>query len=214
MIDLKNKTISLDLFFRFLKQIKNTDLSRDIIDSLSSEQFSSKTVLLNLLDQYNIINENSVVTVFGCWYGSILVPVLAPRVKHMVLIDINSEVIRFGKNRFFYDFENLTWVDRDAFGKLKKEVRRTTLFVNTSCEHMPPMKEWPHWVEITHDFYFAFQSNNMHAITGHVNTVNSIEEFKNQLPKNFQIIAENVYEEYRGKRYTLIGKKTEKNNDA
>jgi hypothetical protein len=208
MIDLKNRTMNLDLFFRFLKQIKNTEMAKDIMDSLSVNQFASKSRLLSLLDQHNIINEDSVVTVFGCWYGSILVPVLAPKVKHMILMDVDHTPVRFGKHRFFYDVENLSWIYGDVFGDFREEMADTTVFVNTSCEHMRPMNEWPHWEKIPTEFYFAFQSNNMSHIAGHINSVQSLQEFQDQIPPNFHILQEDIHEDERGKRFTLVGKKT------
>ncbi|BCU99045.1 MAG: hypothetical protein CM15mV25_0400 [uncultured marine virus] len=57
------------------------------------------------------------------------------------------------------------------------------LFINTSCEHMKPMKEWGHTimknpVGRTSPTHFAFTSNNMYDIE-HINCVDTIEDFKN-----------------------------------
>jgi len=77
------------------------------------------------------------------------------------------------------------------------------LFINPSCEHMPPMKEFPYWPKSTH---FAFTSNNMYDIEGHVNCVSSIQEFKNQLPDNATVTVEHEIKDSRGIRYLIVGK--------
>jgi len=205
-MDLEKNTVSLSLFRRVLKEIKNTDQASRIMDSFSSDQFASKERLLSLLDKFQIINEKSVVTVFGCWYGSILVPVLSPRVKQMILIDVDEVAVRFGKHRFFEDLPNLTWIYGDVFECFRDEYLTSNVFVNTSCEHMKPMNQWPYWHRVQKHSHFAFQSNNMFQIKDHVNCVKSLEDFKTQLPDNFQVMCEDELEDQRGIRFTLIGK--------
>jgi hypothetical protein len=77
---------------------------------------------------------------------------------------------------------------------------------------MRPMNEWgpapkykiPWWKRVT-PTYFVFQSNNMFDIEGHINCVNSMDEFKSQLPINSNIIYEEEINDTRGVRYMLIG---------
>jgi hypothetical protein len=68
------------------------------------------------------------------------------------------------------------------------------------------MKEWPYWKNIKKDCYFAVTSNNMDTIEGHMNCVYSIDEFKEQLPKNSIFLAEDEIIDERGTRYLLIGR--------
>lgn len=88
---------------------------------------------------------------------------------------------------------------------------------------MPPMKEWP-WFQkgalstdsqykhkfgspkLSDNCYFAFQSNNMFDIEGHINCVNSLEEFKDQLPERAKVLHEEKIVDTRGTRYMLVGK--------
>ena len=51
--------------------------------------------------------------------------------------------------------------------------------------------------------YFAFTSNNMHDIEGHTNTVNSIDEFIQQMPTNAKILHQDEIKDSRGTRYLL-----------
>lgn len=74
MIDFKNNIIDLDLFKRVLTVIKNEPiLYLDIIDSFSNNQFKSKAHLLEKIDQLDILDSESEVVIFGCWYGSIII---------------------------------------------------------------------------------------------------------------------------------------------
>lgn len=207
MLNLENNSLDLDLFKRVLKEIKNEPARYlDIVDSFGDKQFQSKGKLLELIDKSNALVANSSVTIFGCWYGSILIPALAPKVKKIIAIDLDDEVVRIGKNRFFKNFENVSWSTGDVFVKYRQDYSETTLFINTSCEHMPPMKEWPWWKELKDDAYFAFQSNNMDQIEGHINCVYSLDEFKSQLPDGVEVLFEDELDDGRGIRYTLIGK--------
>ena len=72
---------------------------------------------------------------------------------------------------------------------------------------MPSMKK----LKLDTNAYFAFTSNNMYDIEGHINCVSSIEEFKWQLPDNAKILKEDRIVDDRGTRFILIGK-YEKNN--
>lgn len=211
MIDLKNNTIDLDLFKRVLKEIKNgnelgPNVAADIIDSFSNNQFKSKVHLLDKIEQLDILDRDSEVVIFGCWFGSIIVPALSNKVKKVTGIDLDPTAIRVAQNRFFSDYKNVVFKKGDVFASDQEIQHNATLFINTSCEHMLPMKEWPHWSELKSDAYFAFQSNNMFQIEGHVNCVNSLEEFKSQLPENSKVLIEEEIDDSRGTRYMLIGK--------
>lgn len=210
MIDFENNTISLDLFKNVLKELKNTDSASDIIDSFSNNQFESKGKLLELIDNLNILDDQSEIIIFGCWYGSVLIPGLASKVKRITGIDLDDKAIKIAKNSFFKNYSNIDYITDDVFSKFRGRYSEAKLFINTSCEHMPPMKAWSWWPELKNDAYFAFQSNNMFGIQGHTNCVISIEEFKSQLPENFDTIFENELQDPRGTRYTLVGKITKR----
>ena len=211
MIDFKNNTMDLDLFKRVLKEIKNgnelgPNVGADIIDSFSNNQFKSKLHLLEKIDQLDILDINSEVVIFGCWFGSIIVPALSSKVKKITGIDLDPTAIRVAQNRFFSDYKNVFFRKGDVFSKDQERHHDAKLFINTSCEHMLPMKEWPFWAELNSNAYFAFQSNNMDWIEGHVNCIHSLEEFKKQLPENSEVLIEEEIDDSRGTRYMLIGK--------
>jgi hypothetical protein len=185
----------------------------DLLDSFSPNQFKSKISLIDDIKKLNIINKDSQITIFGCWYGSILIPALIDDVKKITAIDIDPKVISIAKHKLFKDFNNVDFTTGDVFENFRDSYKDCDLFINTSCEHMKPMKEWgpaptyktPWWNRVAPS-YFAFQSNNMFDIPGHINCVNNIDEFKKQLPFNAKIMIENETPDDRGTRFTLIGK--------
>ena len=68
---------------------------------------------------------------------------------------------------------------------------------------MSPMKEWKYWWP---GMIFALQSNNMFGIEGHINCVNSIDEFEDQLPEGVKVVFREEIKDTRGTRYMLVGK--------
>ena len=207
ILGLHNSDVNLNFLENVLTAIKNNkEFEDDIIDSFSKNQFVEKIKLIEHIENLNILNEDSEVVIFGSWYGSIFIPVLAPKVKRVTCIDLNDQVLKIAKNRLFQDYKNIDYIAADIFDKDRERYRSSTLFINTSCEHMPPMKEWPFWSSTSKDAHFAFMSNNMDYIEGHVNCINSIEEFKNQLPDNFKVLFEDEVVEERGIKYLVVGK--------
>lgn len=201
------KNIGIDLFKSIINESKENP---DLLDSYSLNQFKSKENLLQHISKLELINPN--ITIFGSWYGSILIPALVDSAGFITCIDIDERVISVAKNRLFAKYKNIDFIVGDVF-EFREQYRTTDLFINTSCEHMKPMKEWgpapeyknPWWDRVA-PAYFAFQSNNMYDIPTHTNCVSNIDEFALQLPDNATVIAEDEVEDDRGTRYTLIGK--------
>ena len=194
--------IDLDLFKNIMNEARNNP---DLLDSFSPNQFKSKENLINHIKKLNILNSESEIVIFGCWYGSILIPAFYNKVKRITAIDIDDNVIGIAKNRIFKNYDKIDFIVNDAFVWANKSsrIKSTNLIINTSCEHMQPMKNLP--ILNTINSYFAFQSNNMFDIETHINCVNSIEQFKKQLPSKAKILIEDQIEEDRGIRFTLIG---------
>ena len=202
--------IDLQLFKNIMNEARHNS---DLLDSYSPNQFKSKEVLINHIKDLNILNSNSEITIFGSWYGSILIPAFK-YVKKITAIDVDEKVINIAKNRLFSHYINLEFIVDDVFNTYRNQYYNTDLFINTSCEHMKPMKEWgpspkfktPWWTRVKSNSYFAFQSNNMFDIPTHINCVNNIKEFKEQIPSNAKIMIEDYIKDDRGTRFLLIGK--------
>ena len=189
--------INLQLFKNIMAEARH---NKDLLDSFSPNQFKSKELLVKHIK--NMMTPKEIV-ILGGWYGSILIPAFK-EVKKITLIDLDDNVIRIAKNRLFNHYKNVDFITADVFnlGKHFQRVEKSDLIINTSCEHMRPMKE----LELDTEAYFAYQSNNMTNIEGHINCVNNIEEFKNQLPSNAKVLIEDEIKDDRGTRFLLVGK--------
>ena len=185
---------------------------KDLLDSFSPNQFLSKMNLINHIKSLNFLNKDSEIVIFGSWYGSILIPAFYDEVKKITCIDQDPKVISRAKYNLFKDL-NVDFICDDIFGEFRNQYKNTDLFINTSCEHMKPMKEWgpapqyknPWWTRVKEGSHFAFQSNAMFDIPTHTNCVNNIEEFKKQLSILHKVIIEDEIPDERGTRFTLIG---------
>ncbi len=184
---------------------------KDLLDSYSPNQFLSKLNLINHIRSLNILNKDSEIVIFGSWYGSILIPAFYDEVKKITCIDQDPKVISRAKHNLFKDLD-IDFITGDVF-EFRDQYKTTDLFINTSCEHMKPMREWgpaptyknPWWDRVS-PAYFAFQSNAMFDIPTHINCVNNIEEFIKQLPDRAEVLIEDKIPDERGTRFTLIGK--------
>ncbi|MAW01946.1 MAG: hypothetical protein CMI81_03570 [Candidatus Pelagibacter sp.] len=192
--------IDLQLFKNIMAESRHNS---DLLDSFSPNQFKSKERLIKHIRDQLILKTSSEIVILGGWYGSILIPAFK-EVKKITLIDLDDNVIRIAKNRLFNHYKNVDFITADVFdlGKHFQRVEKSDLIINTSCEHMRPMKE----LNLNTKAYFAYQSNNMLSIEGHINCVYDLNDFKKQLPDNAKILIEDEIKDDRGIRFLLIGK--------
>ena len=197
--------IDLQLFKNIMAESRHNS---DLLDSFSPNQFKSKERLISLIKEEMKSTICSEVVILGGWYGSILIPSFKNS-KRITLIDKDEKVISIAKNRLFNHYKNVDFICDDVFNWApnSSRIKNTDLLINTSCEHMPSMKK----LNLNTYAHFAFTSNNMYDIEGHINCVSSIEEFKWQLPDNAKVIKDDRIVDDRGTRFILIGK-YEKNN--
>ena len=191
--------VDLQLFKNIMAESRH---NADLVDSYSPNQFKSKERLIDLIKNLNM--EFQDIVILGCWYGSILIPSLKQS-KRITAIVIDPTTISIAKNRLFSHYKNVDWITSDVFDNNRYgRIKNTNLIINTACEHMKPMKELKPLRESKS--YFAFQSNDMVDIEGHINCVKTIEDFKKQLPDNAKVLIEDEIKDDRGIRFTLIGK--------
>ena len=192
--------IDLPLFKNIMAEARN---NTDLLDSFSPNQFKSKQMLIKMVRDELILRTDSEIVIFGGWYGSILIPAFR-EVKRITLIDKDKDVISIAKNRLFNHYHNVDFICDDVFkwAPDSSRIKKTNLIINTSCEHMRPMKE----LNLETKAHFAYQSNNMRSIEGHTNCVSSLDEFEKQLPDNAKVLDKGILEDSRGLRFTIIGK--------
>ena len=192
--------MDLTLFKKIVAEARH---NKDLLDSVSPNQYRSKEVLIKHVENLQLVDQNSEIVIFGGWYGSILIPAFK-YVDKITLIDKDPKVISIAKHRIFDHYKNVDFISKDVFDWApdSKRIKTCNLIINTSCEHMPSMKK----LELDTKAYFAYQSNNMYDIEGHINCVSSIEEFKYQLPDNAKVMIEDKITDDRGTRFLLVGK--------
>lgn len=196
--------IDLQLFKNIIAEARHNS---DLLDSYSPNQFKSKERLIEHIKSIFKVNNNSEIVILGGWYGSILIPAFK-NAKRITLIDLDKQVISIAKNRLFNHYNNVDFITSNVFDINRKgRIQNANLIINTSCEHMKPIKQ----LNLNTKAYFAYTSNNMYDIEGHTNCVNNVEEFKLQLPDNAKVMIEDKIEDDRGTRFILVGK-YEKNN--
>jgi hypothetical protein len=221
ILNLSNKDLDVKLLYNvFTAMQHNPNLEDDILDSFSDNQVKAKSRIVDNLDKLNLLNEDTEVVIWGCWYGSVLIPLLHDKVKKITAFDLDSDSITVGHNQILKDYNKVTWITADVFDDYRNQYYdNCDLVINTSCEHMPPMKEWgvmnpsrgekyknPWWTRVNPNAHFAFTSNDMFDIEGHTNCVNNIEDFKLQLPDGSTVLIEDELVDERGTRFMLIGK--------
>ena len=195
--------IDLKLFKNIIAEGRHNS---DLLDSYSPNQFKTKERLIGHVRDLNVVNEQSEITILGSWYGSILIPAFYKEVKEITAIDIDDNVIRIAKNRLFNHYNNIDYITADVFnlGKHFNKVKNANLIINTSCEHMRPMRESKAIQDSKS--YFAFTSNNMLNIEGHINCVYDLDNFQRQLPDSAKVLVRDSITDERGTRFILVGK--------
>jgi 2-polyprenyl-3-methyl-5-hydroxy-6-metoxy-1,4-benzoquinol methylase len=202
-----NASVDLTLLKHILSTMRDMpELAHDIKDSFGRNQFAAKSQLIDLIDRMGCLDSESEVVIFGCWYGSVIIPKLSKRVKSIYGVDLDKQVIHIAKNKFWKDDPKVKLIEGDIFSSFRKKYSTARLFINTSCEHMPAMNSWAGWSKVSDDAYFAFQSNNMFGIQGHINCVDTIVDFKKQLPEHAIVLHQEELNDDRGTRFTLVGK--------
>ena len=175
----------------------------DFAKSFSENQVHAKSWLVERLILHPIADvKNKEVWILGSWYGTILIPLLyrkIPNIKTIHLVDYDAETLDLAK-RIFRDY-NIKTHQYDInfdYPKIKGD-----LIINTSCEHMWPMKDY------NFNGLCVFQSNNFREDTAHINCVDSLDEFIGQSGlSQIDYKGETQFHKYDDihKRFMVIGK--------
>ena len=88
--------IDLQLFKNIIKEGRH---NTDLLDSYSPNQFKTKQKLEDMIHNHVDINSKSDIVIFGCWYGSILIPMFK-EARRITLIDTDVVVMRISKRSF------------------------------------------------------------------------------------------------------------------
>ncbi len=176
----------------------------DVVKSFVQNQIHAKTWLVENLAMYHKECKN--VWVLGSWYGNIIVPLLNHYLKEpfINLVEYDKEALELSRIYCFkyLGAKNIGYHNLDVNFDLQD--LEADIIINTSCEHMLPMKEF------NHKGLCAYQSNNYSKDQSHINCVESLEEFIEQCDfKKILFSGETQYHEYDDeyKRFMIIGER-------
>lgn len=192
---------------RYVSKHKSNELL-SFIESYSKKQFESKEHLVKELYSLDVFTTAKHATVLACWYGNVLFPMLIKYVNKIDGYDIDPNCSKMSRN---IPIKNCMIHEKDILADFDtdKHLKTTDLLINTSCEHIPPMKTWKRWKQVRKGCFIAFQSNNMFNVHDHTNCVQNILEFIDQMPKEMSILKVSeipIYSnEKKYKRFTIIG---------
>lgn len=168
-------------------------------DMLSSGQLASKEWAVRELSKVVRLDFQHVI-IAGAWFGT-----LGMLLKHqypnlvMTLLDIDPRCEIFLKN--------ISTFDRDIFPvteDMYKHIYTEDIVVNTSCEHIPDVKEW--LKNIRSGTTVLLQSNNNSKDEGHINCVYSENEFIEKAGLS-EVLYSGQLVTPMYTRYMIIGKK-------
>lgn len=156
---------------------KNLDFAA-VRDSLSDGQTASKLWAIDLLSQFLHIDEKKI-GVFGGWVG------ILPRfmfdylgVKHVSNIEIDGTLSLVNSLVMGKHIEKFSFVHKDMYD-FDYENNQFNIYVNTSGEHIPSIKEWVE--KIPAGKVILIQSNDFFEHEQHVNCVKSHDELESKV---------------------------------
>ena len=194
----------------FVADIRETALHHPRLTlghALNRNQMTSKKWLVETL--FNATGgELGRVCILGGWYGVLGALLLHdPRFKvehvHSIDKDASCEDVARSLNRTHVDAGRFEFLNADMY-EMDFQEGAYDLIVNTSCEHLEEIDKW--FERIPAGTLLTLQSNNYFGIDGHVNCVDNIDQFRQQVPLT-DVIFEGQLELTKYTRFMLIGKR-------
>ena len=176
-----------------------------LLDSSTTSQAESKLWLASELSKLDLKYKK--VAIIGGWFAQYLTSLLIENLNvdfvHNYDIDKDAQIISYKFNRRYKEQGKYKASSDNLF--LKPINENYDMVINTSCEHMIPMRKFRE-LNLHLKPIYVLQSTNETKYDDHINCVNSPEELANQA------ILEDVY--YTGSkildngmtRYMVIGK--------
>jgi hypothetical protein len=182
---------------------------RDFAVAVHPVQVSSKLWLIDELGRHCDLAASSLL-VLGGWYGILPLLVnwrLSVPPSRMVCIDNDPAVGEAGRRIIGALYANVEYRCKDAMDLdyTSAARRESPIVINTICEHLPDVGRW--WSRLPTGQLVALQNNNYRACPDHVSAVESLEEFKRQVPGS-EVLFEGVLNLPPWlDRYMLIGRR-------
>ena len=153
--------------------------TRRLLDSATASQVQSKIWLINELQKQNLKFKN--VCLIGGWFAQFITPLMFDNFDinfiHNYEIDIDAKLISYKFNRRYKENDRYKAINKNLLIHPLNE--KYDLIINTSCEHMYPMKKFR---ELNPDLksWFVLQSTNEDKYDDHINCVNNTKELAEQ----------------------------------
>jgi hypothetical protein len=178
----------------------------ELEDSIRNNQIISKTWAAEVLDQLGFLKQGTHVAVLASWFGTVLYPLLLEKGCYIHGFDMDPNVTLLAKRIF--EKKDVVQKSRDIWTQ-HIEIEDCDIIINTSCEHMPPMSDWPKYPQCKSGAVYLFQSNNMYGVKDHINCVDSLSDFIDQQHPMMDILwsgeEQLVYEGNETKRFMIVG---------
>ena len=148
------------------------------------------------------------VCILGGWFGVLGAMLLHdPRftIKEVCSVDLDPacEEVALLLNRTHVTSGRFRFLHADMYDMDFKGLA-CDLIVNTSCEHLESIGRW--FERIPSGALLTLQSNNYFGIDGHVNCVETLDDFKRQVPLS-EVMFEGELELKNYTRFMLIGRR-------
>ncbi len=170
-------------FIADIRQTAKRFPSPELGYALNRNQVTSKKWLVDTL--FDVTGgELGRVCVLGGWYGVLGAMLLHDRRFETQSVrsvdrDPSCEEVANSLNRTHVDGGKFEFLTADMYD-LDFEDSGYDLIINTSCEHLEMIGDW--FEKIPSGMLLVLQSNNYVGIEGHVNCVENLDQFKQQVP--------------------------------
>ena len=157
--------------------------SRRLLDSSTTSQLQGKLWLVNELQKLDLKFSN--VCIIGGWFAQFITPLMFDNFDinfiHNWDIDQDAKQISYKFNRRYKEQGTYVAITSNLLEKSWSKFRKSNydLIINTSCEHMYPMKKVRE-LNLNLKSWFVLQSTNEDKFDDHINCVNSTKELAEQ----------------------------------
>jgi len=173
------KLIDAELMSRYTGSLYHTPADiqptyDEFRDMFSKGQVLSKLWAISEFSNTGMKTAIDNVVIVGAWYGTLglMLNNMYPE-YNIKLLDIDKRCVLLLHN-IANGMNNIKAITGDMY-----EYKYTEdLIINTSCEHIPNLADWLERVPT--GTIVILQSNNHTGMSGHINCVNSVSEFKEQ----------------------------------
>lgn len=187
---------SVKVSLAYLERVAQGNYPRD---AFSKGQLASKVWLLERLAQYGVIASDQVITILGCWVGSLVDFLIIQYDPDRVYgIDIDPVAVEMAEKFNQHHVQNhwkfkgvvadVSMLNTSAMiiqtgGELIEA--QPNIVINTSCEHMGT--EW--FQSASAHQLIVMQTNDNPEFDGHVNVCASLSEMQSRYPLSTTLYA-------------------------